>query len=150
MPRYTSHLFRAADAAGLSAHVTLLARGTPVDVIRAGLLGSEENFRREGGTNDGFLAALYRDVLGREIDVGGRANWLGLLARGWTRYGVALALLRSAEGLTAKVQGLYRQYLRREADAGGLANFVGLLRRGMPEPAVAAALVGSPEYAARP
>src|SRR5262245_12161852 len=71
---YQQFLHRAADQAGLNFWVNFLQQGHTVEQMEAGLAGSPEYFQnRGGGTNAGFLAALYQDALGRTIDAGGQA-----------------------------------------------------------------------------
>src|SRR5207248_4914976 len=66
---YAKFLRRAADPSGLSTFVNLLGSGGTVEQLEAALSGSAEYFQnRGGGTNDGFLAALYQDALGRPLD----------------------------------------------------------------------------------
>lgn len=62
---YHRYLRRHADPAGLHDHSRALRRGTPADVVEASILSSEEYYHRNGCTPEGFVAALYRDVLGR-------------------------------------------------------------------------------------
>src|SRR5262249_662405 len=70
---YRALLGREADPGGLNFFVGFLRSGGTVAQIKAVFLGSAEYFQnRAGGTNDGFVTALYRDVLGRAADAGGR------------------------------------------------------------------------------
>ena len=41
--------------------------------LESASVGSQEYFRRAGGTNNGFLTAAYRDALGRSIDSVGQS-----------------------------------------------------------------------------
>ena len=147
---FRTMLGRAADRVGLDVHVRFLEQGGSMDVVNTCVLVSEEYFQtRGGGTNAGWLRAVYRDVLGREIDPSGEASFGALLARGASREQVAAAVLTSTEGRQRLVDGLYRQFLRRPADASGLNAFVGLLQRGAREELVIAALLTSAEYRGR-
>jgi len=65
---YLRYLGRHADPAGLHDHVRAIRHGTPLDVVEAAILGSPEYYVRNGNTPEGFVAALYRDVLGRRAD----------------------------------------------------------------------------------
>jgi uncharacterized secreted protein with C-terminal beta-propeller domain len=94
-----------------------------------------------------FVAQLYRDLLHREVDASGLANWGGLLRQHQlTRAQVAQALVSSPEYRNNLVQSLYAGLLGRVADPSGLDTFVGLLGRGGTAEQVEAAILGSDEY----
>ena len=96
---YHALLGRAADPAGRGLFTSLLATGASHEQIRAAILASDEYFQRAGGTERGFLEALYHDVLGRGIDVTGAANWRYALGSGTTRQELAGDVLASPEAL---------------------------------------------------
>src|SRR5262249_24372841 len=80
---YLRDLRRGADAAGPAPPPPLPPpRAAPAArAARAGVLGSPESLgARGGGTDAGFLAALYRDALGRPLDPAGQAGWGQVLA----------------------------------------------------------------------
>jgi uncharacterized repeat protein (TIGR01451 family) len=146
---YPRFLRRAADAAGVNAFINQWAAGATVEQIIATLLGSQEYFvNRGGGTNDGFLDALYDDLLHRPVDSAGRNAFLQALAAGSTRSQVATDILRSPEYLRLLVQGFYQQFLRRAADNSGLNAIVNLLQQDGRDEQGVAILVGSDEYLA--
>jgi hypothetical protein len=116
--------------------------------MRALLLGSPEYFNLIGGSNDSFVSALYRDVLGRAVDSGGQQGWVQVLSNGADRGAVAGAILRTTEGSGDEVQDLYYWLLHRAADPAGLQSFTSDLQQGMPVELIVAILSGSPEYAA--
>src|SRR5262249_40596950 len=98
-----------------------------------------------------FVAAVYRDVLGREADPAGGGAWARLLqsdpAGGRARG--AEGVFASAEFRQVLVQSFYTQFLRRPTDSVGLAAFALALARGGREQDVIAAVVASDEYFAR-
>lgn len=144
---YQDLLDRAPDPAGLEYFTNLLAQGKTLDQIRAIILGSDEFFTRVGGgTTDGFLAALYNEVLGRAIDSVGAAFWSAGLDSGLTREAVATAILSSPEEARRTVDGWYDTYLGRDADAGGLSAFTTALLDGIAEADLLAMILGSEEY----
>src|SRR5581483_1081914 len=105
-----------------------LAAGGTVEQVAAAIVGSAEFFQNQGGgSNDGFLSALYQDALGRGIDAGGHAAFSQLLANGATRTQVAALLFSSTEYAQDLVFGWYQQFLHRNGDQGGVNFFVGLL-----------------------
>ena len=61
---YARYLGRVAEPFGMQGHVTALCQGTPALVVEATILASPEYFDRNGCNDIGFVAALYRDVLG--------------------------------------------------------------------------------------
>lgn len=61
---YSHYLGRNVDQAGMDFWGPRLASQNPQDVL-AGILASDEYLNRNGGTPDGFVLGLYRDVLGR-------------------------------------------------------------------------------------
>jgi hypothetical protein len=83
------------------------ASGTSIEEIRLGFLASAEYFGRAGGTNAAFVAALYRDLLGRNGASGEIAYWTQLMAQGASRWQVAHAIMRSHEGLHYQVSEIY-------------------------------------------
>jgi hypothetical protein len=141
---YQDYLGRPADRAGLatwSPWTTVLRTE-----VQAKLLASGEYFTKAGGTNGGFVDALFRDVLGRSADPGGRAAFVSLLDRGRSRYAVAKTLLTSPEGWGHVVDDLYRHFLRRPSDSSGRAFWRARLAAGTSVEGVIAALAGSTEY----
>jgi PKD repeat protein len=147
---YNLLLHRPADPAGLNGFSTFLEQGGTDQQLAALLAGSGEYFTvRGGGTNDGFLTALYQDTLGRAVDAAGRAAWDQALATGTTRQQVAAAIFASGEYDTNLVQNYYQTYLGRAADTAGLNSFVGSLESGATDESVILAIATSNEYFAR-
>jgi len=77
---YQQLLHHDADPTGLNFFMAFLDRGGTTEEVAAAIAGSPEYFQvRGGGTNTGFLNALYQDALGRALDpTAGRAG-----ARRW-------------------------------------------------------------------
>jgi hypothetical protein len=127
-----------------------LNQGLTDEQVKAELFGSGEYFtNRGGGTNAGFLAALYPDVLDRPLDDSGAAGWGGQLAAGASRQDVAQGVLSSGEAFQVLVKAAYPKFLRRTADAGGLTFWGGQLTQGMTDEQFYAGLLGSLEYYVR-
>jgi uncharacterized delta-60 repeat protein len=132
---YNQYLKRSADQTGLATFVAQLAAGATVEQVSAALVGSAEYFQtRGGGTNSGFLTALYKDALNRTIDDAGKAGFNQMLANGVSRTDLAAALFSSNEYLQDLVQGFYLSFLRRPGDSAGVAMFVNLLQPKPPPP----------------
>jgi hypothetical protein len=143
---YQSYLGRPADSTGQSYVSQLFQQGATSQQIKALVLASPEYFQKNGGTNDGFLAGLYRDVLGVPLDDAGRATYGAQLAAGASRYDVALAVLRSPAAADRLVQQAYLKLLHRPADDAGLHYWSSLLQQGMTEEAFYSNILASPEF----
>jgi hypothetical protein len=112
------------------------------------IASSPEYFQnRGGGTNDGFLTALYADALNRGVDAGSRMGFDSPLNGGGSRQQVATAIFGSAEYAMDLVQSFYQKFLHRAADSSGLNTFTGVLQGGGRDEQVILDLVSSPEYA---
>jgi hypothetical protein len=103
--------------------------------------------------NRSFVYQVYRDLLRREPDPTGLANWTARLDTGAPRSAVAQAILSSTEYLTLSLADLYRQYLHRPIDPRGLTRWLQVLHNptqyagnGNVVEYVKAQLLGSLEY----
>src|SRR5262249_46107544 len=102
-----------------------------------------------GGSNAGFLDALYHDVLGRQTDATGRRIFGQALSAGARPEDVAAAVFTSRESNERLMESLYPRYLGRPADLFGQAAFVDVLQQGVSQEEVLLAILSSPEYAGR-
>ena len=146
---YHTYLHRAADPNGLSNYVGFLDHGGTIEQVRAILLGSAEYYFGHGASNDGFLAALYQDVLGRPIDPSGQAAYSQMLANGMSRGDVAAALLQSTEGSQYRVNQDYIWLLNRNADSAALTAYGSQLASSGQEEAIVVTLLSSDEFYGR-
>jgi hypothetical protein len=107
---YQGLIGAAPDATTLSTYIQVLKSGGSLTQVRAAILGLTEYLTiRGGGTNAGFLAALYHDLLGRPIDAFSKARFLRSLNRGTSsRLAVATAILKlpAAMQLQAKADAV--------------------------------------------
>lgn len=137
---------RPADAAGRAHWVDQIRRGLRLEDVAARFYGSEEYWARVGRSNGGYVDALYRTVLDREPDAGGRSRWVDHLASGrLDRIAVAAHFFGSVESRRSRVQARYQEVLGRAADPGGLAHWTNLLSH-LGDVALAAQLAASPEF----
>src|SRR5262245_31876274 len=97
-------------------------------------------------TAEAFLAALYGDVLGREVDATGREAFLGALEAGGPAAEVIERLFASDEYRAALVEGHYQTFLGRQADDAGRAAWAEALRQGASETELLAGFLGSEEF----
>lgn len=134
---YQTLLGRAAEEGGLQFWLSMSLSGTPLEQILASIAASEEYFQRQGGTSDGFVRGLYRDVLGRiappsqpELDY-----WiarLGIAPRGAqaARADVALGFALSDEYRGGLIDGWFLEFLGRSATTQERNNLLDRFHRG--------------------
>ncbi len=114
---YLAALGRPSDGDGRRYWVTTMAQGLKYEHLGTLFYGSPEYVKRSGGTNDSFVTALYRSILGRDPDPEGRAYWLGLLDGGRAAPAdVANAFYRSNESRRARAVAIHRRVF--EVDPG--------------------------------
>ncbi|MGH7749396.1 MAG: DUF4214 domain-containing protein, partial [Candidatus Dormibacteria bacterium] len=140
-------LGRPADAASLGYYVQQL-RSTTVEDVTAGIAASQEYFARAGGSNDGYVSALYHDLLRHAADASARATWVDQLNRGASRVSVASNIRRSAEGQGVVVDAAYRQLLGRPATGPERTNLANAMVHGLSDQAMLASLIQTDEYLA--
>ncbi|HLN30181.1 MAG TPA: DUF4214 domain-containing protein [Gemmataceae bacterium] len=146
---YGEFLHRPADPTGLAYFKGLLASGDTYEQVQSLIFGSAEYFQdRGGGTNDGFLDALYNDVLYRTVDPAGRTGFDQELANSVSTTQVAATVLASPEYAQDLVGRLYEYFLHRPVDPSGLSLFTSALGQGATDQQVIAAIMGSGEFAA--
>ncbi len=146
--QYRATFGREADPGGLTAYVSFLSAGGTVGQLKAILLGSAE-YSRNLTTNESYVTALYRNVLGREPDPPGRDAFVQALNAGMSRTTAAAVMLQSTEALDGRTRGWYARFLRRAAEPAGVQAFVAALQGGVREEVAIAVLAGSEEYFGR-
>src|SRR5262249_35117988 len=117
--------------------------------LLANFFGSAEYFRNAGSTIDGFVHALYHDILERDPETGGGSAWGQALVRGSTFVSVASQILSSPEANGILVGQLYHQYFARWPEQAGLLSWRIDLSQGMSREDFRSQLVGSTEYFSR-
>ena len=96
---YGAALDRAPDPSGLATYAGLLDAGRSVAAIAQDLVGSTEFAGLYGGLGNGaFVQALYGNVLHRNADSGGFANYTAQLNAGVSRAVVVIGFADSLEG----------------------------------------------------
>jgi hypothetical protein len=144
---YQELLNRPVDPQGLALNQSLFASGATDEQLIAGLMGSAEYYANRGGsTPQGFVTALYGDLLGRTPDAAGLAMWTNALGSGMSRQQVAMAVLSSQEWRNGLVAAYYEAYLGRPADTGGLVFWTTQMANGVSDETVQASIIGSQEY----
>jgi uncharacterized delta-60 repeat protein len=147
---YARYLYRYADPAGLATFANLLAHGGTLEQVAADIVASPEYYQlRGGGTNAGFLSALYHDTLGRNIDPSGQSSFMHELASGASQRDIASAIFASAEFRQDLIQGYYQSILGRPAGRSGLTIFTNALAAGARDEQVLADIFASDEFFAK-
>jgi hypothetical protein len=157
MRLYLAYFLRLPDNEGLTYWVEATRSGMPLTRVSQGFSESPEFRDRYGSLDDaGFVEQVYRNVLSRSPDRGGRDYWIGRLGSGTTRGQMMVGfsesdefIAESAEALfdydaNGPIARLYRAYFLRRPDAGGLAFWSG---RQMSLTAISEAFADSDEFA---
>ncbi|MGH7139006.1 MAG: DUF4214 domain-containing protein, partial [Pirellulales bacterium] len=146
-PAYSRYLGRAADSNGLQFWISKMQNGLTDAMLVAGFASSPEFFANAGGTNAGYVTALYKNVLGRSPDAGGQMFWENKLNAGASRYSVALQFATSGEDFTDVVINDYELLLGRAPTALELNTSASALAQGtLTDEALIANIVATDEY----
>ncbi len=156
---YVHYLRRHADPTGLANFTNYLMAGGTVETVASLLVGSLEYFQNTGnyyppGTGqgvvgnsvDGWVRAMYLDVLGRPVDPQGEQSFTQALAFNVSRQQCAAILLGSQEYKQDVVTKVYSQYLGHPPDPVGLAGWTSGLMNGMTDEQLVAGIMGSQEF----
>lgn len=153
---YEAYFLRLPDPAGFDFWVSYMRRGASLAQVSAAFAGSAEFVARYGALSpSGFVDLVYRNVLGRAPDAGGRTYWVGQLVNGFRDRGsVMLGFSESVEHVQATrarttVTLTYLGLLNRTPDPGSLAYWAGQLAAGRPLQPLVASIWASPEYQSR-
>jgi hypothetical protein len=132
--------------------VAQLKAGATEEQVEAILLGSTEFDQEAGGTDAGFVAALYQDVLGRAPSGTESSTWVGAIqaleageSSTAARTQVALDILTSPEHAADEVQGWFEQFLGRPAAPQDVATYTNLLQN-TDDQTVVSSILGSDEF----
>lgn len=143
---YQHYLHRPADSGALEMGSQLLAKGETDEQLATIVTGSPEYLALHGGTNQGFLNALFQDALNRPIDSGTNVAFGQTLAAGASRAQIAAIVFASHEYHAGVVEIAHLDLLHREADAAGQSFWTDRLDAGVSNDQLVAALAGSNEY----
>ncbi|MGB9989430.1 DUF4347 domain-containing protein [Massilia sp. SM-13] len=158
---YEGLLHRSASAAEVAYWQDVHARGVSMHDVAAAILGSDESGQPGNpggaGSDSGFVAGLYQNVLGRTASAEESAYWTGLLGSGVDRATVALGFVNSAEKLASTLDldfnhsdvavllRMYHALFGRAADEAGLNYWLGAHEQGASLGAIADAFTMSAE-----
>ena len=141
---YRKVLRRTPDGPGMNYWLDQLRDGMTVAEMSVYFYGGREYYDR-AGNDSAFVDALYRDILHRSPDVGGKLYWTAEMARGTTPPTVAAAFVDSDESRRDRVKRLYLRFLGRSPDPEGHAYWADVLRTS-DDLALATFLALSTEY----
>lgn len=116
---YREILGRASDRSGRAYWLDQVRRGLRLDEIASFFYGGPEYFQRNGSTNTDYVEALYRDILDRRADTGGRDYWVDQIEKGASRSEVAAGFYASIESRRGRVVQQYLLVLGRKPDTAG-------------------------------
>jgi SpoIID/LytB domain protein len=142
---YQKVLGRAPDAGGMATwRGGVLAGRVPVDDVQRRLYASQEFINRSGGTNQGYVAGLYRSILGRAPSSAEVASWVAKINQ-YGRGSVVDQIWFSPEAASARAGAYYLLFLKQAPDPAVRASWAQvLLAHG--EGAVRTGIAGSGEY----
>jgi streptogramin lyase len=126
-----------------TAHLSVLGQQVTVTQAGAGLTQPQPAPVTPAAA---FVQALYRNLLGRDADAQGLANWTASLEAEGTRLQVVQGVWASPEHRGRQVDQFYTTYLHRGADPAGRTFWTNALQGGLSETAVANAFLTSDEY----
>ncbi|MGF1598275.1 MAG: SpoIID/LytB domain-containing protein [Acidimicrobiales bacterium] len=109
---YRRALGREPDGGGRGYWVGVLGSGVKLQSIGIWFYGSPEYHARAGGNHRDFVAALYRDILGRQPDAGGHDYWTAQLNSGVAGLDdVAAGFYSSLESRRARAASMHQVVL---------------------------------------
>jgi hypothetical protein len=142
---YQKYLGRTASSSEIQAWVSLMHNGINDESIEVSFVASAEYMSKDG-TGSAWIAALYRDLLGRTASPAEINGWLQGLNSGAAPADVARAIATSFEGEAVRVVADYSRYLHRTVSTGEVTGFVNALISGASNEDIAAVFLGSLEY----
>jgi hypothetical protein len=143
---YQALLNRAPSPMDINLRLGQFAAGATQEDVKADIMQSAEYyFGHGGGTDAGFLNAVYVDAIGVHIDSAGLQIFGPQLAV-TPRNAIALEILQTPNAIGPVVQSYYTLALHRVADPVGLGYWVGQVQVGLRDEQVLAGLFSSREY----
>lgn len=141
-------LGRSAGVAERNYWVALLKQGMTQEQIINMMTGTPEYFAKNGLTDDGFVAQMYRDILGREQDDRGRKEFIRQLeeAEARARFEVGFTVATSVEQRNNIIISNYFGLLGRGPGTPELIFWSNYLQQGNTTEQLQASLIGSDEY----
>ncbi len=133
---FETYLHREADPDATTYFVSFLAAGGSPNQIAVALTGSPEYFQAQAAGADGFIDAMFHDVLGADPDPISRTFFEQELAAGASHQQAAAQIFASDEYRRDEVNEIYVEFLGRQADLQALDHFAAALSHGLTECAI--------------
>jgi hypothetical protein len=143
---YSNYFGRTPSSGELAVWVNLMQDGLTANQVEADFLSSPEYIQDHGGLGEGWVTAIYQDLLGRTPSQAELAGWTQALAGGMAPYQVAFAFTAGAEHEGQVVKADFQKYLGRAPSAAESAGWTSTLLQGAGNENLIANLVGSIEY----
>ena len=117
---YAAYFLREPDRGGLEYWTRQRGAGRPLREVSEHFARSSEFASRYGQLDNArFVERVYRNVMDREPDAGGRQYWLGRLGRGMTRGSLMLHFSESPEFKRSTAAAVERSRLSRGSGGSG-------------------------------
>jgi hypothetical protein len=143
---YLTYLGRGADSGGLAFWVSQMQQGMSDAQLLSNFVASPEYYQHAGSTNQGWVSAMYRDLLGRNADSTGLQFWVHALAGGASPTSIAQGFANTPEREAVLVQSDYQKILGRAAAPVEVAGWVNAFQKGVTNEQIVAGFVSSPEF----
>ena len=145
-PAYVQFLGRPADPSGIAYWTNQMIDGLTDENLEAGFIGSDEFYNHSGGTNKGWVDAMYQDLLGQQPILHGEAFWIGQLASGANRASVAFGFAASSERESQHIQADYRNVWAVKPERAEVDFWLGQFMLGQTNEDIITEFVSSDEY----
>ncbi|HEX5443800.1 MAG TPA: DUF4214 domain-containing protein, partial [Pirellulales bacterium] len=145
---YKQFLFRDPDPQGLAYWRDSVWKvyGGPERVI-AGMMSSPEFYASAGGTDTGWVKALYERLLNRQFDTQGLNYWVNQLGtQQQTEFQVVMGFLTSDENYKLLTNQFFDEYLQRQPSQNELNDYLAAFRAGASQRDIQIKLIDTPEY----
>ncbi|MGH7194017.1 MAG: DUF4214 domain-containing protein, partial [Candidatus Saccharimonadales bacterium] len=145
---YQQFLFRAHDAEGLAYWRDNVWKvyGGPERVI-ASMMSSPEFYASAGGTDSGWVQALYERLLNRQFDTQGLTYWINQLEQQHeTEFQVVMGFLTSDENYKLLTNQFFNEYLQRQPSPTELTDYVADFRAGASQRDIQIKIIDTDEY----
>jgi uncharacterized delta-60 repeat protein len=128
---FTKYLRRSPSGTELSHYTHLLATGSTDEQVAAQVGATAEYYNNYGGgTPSSWVANFFQDATGHAIDAGSLSTYTNQLAKGSTRYQVALEILTSNAYRLTLISNWYQLYVHHAINSKTLNGYLSLMRGG--------------------
>jgi hypothetical protein len=148
---YQQYLGRHADSDGVAFWTSVWNAAGGPELVQAGIIGSPEYYATAGKLNPSLSAdaawvtALYRNILGRDVDQQGLSYWVDYI-QSHSKQSVVLGFVTSDEYRLQLIDGWFETYLGRALDASGAAYWLHQMQQGLGQDQIVIGILSSDEY----